>query len=84
MKFEIGVTMVIYAGIFFMSGISFGKWSNERQIRREQLALNHGRITVSMPANPEDAAVTMRLLAELVESVEKQRRATEAGNKRWK
>jgi hypothetical protein len=77
MKMDSGIatTMVLYAAIFFLCGWGWGQWWNERQIRKEQRELVKGRMTVSMPVKPEDAAATMKLLAALVEEAERTRKA---------
>lgn len=67
--------MVFYAAVFFFCGWGWGQWWCERQIRAEQGKLMKGRITVSMPMEPEDAASTMRLLAALVDEAERTRKA---------
>lgn len=79
MKMEPGIaaTMVLYAAIFFACGWGWGQWWNERQIRAEQGELVKGRMTVSMPIKPEDAAATMKLLASLIEQAEAERKAAE-------
>lgn len=77
MKMDLGVatTMVLYAAIFFACGWGWGQWWNERQIRAEQRELANGRMNVSMPVKPEDAAATMKMLAALIEQVEAERKA---------
>lgn len=77
MDFGIGLTMVLYAAIFFFAGAGWGQWWNERQIRTEQRDLATGRMNVSMPVKAEDSAATMRLLADLVEQAEAERKAKE-------
>lgn len=70
MDLGVGTTMVLYAAIFFMAGVGWGQWWAERQLRNE----TKGRMQVTMPVNPEDAATTMRLLATLVEEAEAHRK----------
>lgn len=71
----VATTMVLYAAIFFVCGWGWGQWWNERQIRAEQGKLVKGRMNVSMPVKPEDAAATMKLLAALIEQAEAERKA---------
>lgn len=80
MKMDSGfaATMVLYAAIFFLAGWGWGQWWNERAIRKEQGELVKGRMNVSMPVKPEDAAATMKLLAALVEEAESQRKSSES------
>lgn len=77
MELGIGATMFLFAAIFFFAGVGWGQWWNERKIRLEQGELVKGRMNVSMPVKPEDAAATMKLLASLVEEAEKNRKAAE-------
>ncbi len=78
MDASIGATMVLYAAVFFACGWGWGQWWSERQMRQERRALEAGRVTVSMPANAEDAATSLELLAELVRKAEAQRKAKAA------
>lgn len=83
MKMDSGIatTMVLYGAIFFLAGWGWGQWWNERALRKEQGELVKGRMNVSMPVNPEDAAETMKLLAALVEEAERNRKAKTANAK---
>ena len=73
MDLSIGATMLLYAAVFFFCGWGWGQWWAERQVRQERRALEAGRLTVSLPADPKDAAVTLELLSELVKKAERQR-----------
>lgn len=53
----------------FLAGFGWGQWYSEHKIRAERESIERGRLTVSMPLNPDDAAATMGLLKELVEKV---------------
>lgn len=76
MSIGIGLTMALFASIFFIAGMGWGQWWNERSIRLEQGQLMKGRMNVSMPVKAEDAAATMKLLADLVEQAEAERKAS--------
>lgn len=78
MELSVGATMVFYAAVFFACGWGWGQWWAERNARHERRALEAGRITVSMPANAEDAATTLELLSVLVKEAEI-KRAKKAG-----
>lgn len=71
----IGVTLVLYAAIFFCAGVGWGRWWTERQIRQDAAATQKGRMQVTMPVTPEDAAAILHLLASLVEQAETDRKA---------
>lgn len=75
MNAEIGLTMVLYAAIFFIAGVGWGQWWTERQIRHDNTENGKYRMQVSMPVNPEDAAMTMELLSVLVKEAELKRNA---------
>lgn len=75
MNTGIGLTMALYAAIFFMAGVGWGQWWTERQIRRDNTENGKHRMQVSMPVNPEDAAMTMELLSVLVKEAELKRKA---------
>ena len=75
MDLGVVVAMAAYAATFFFAGAGWGQWWNERQIRAEQRELSNGRMNVSMPVKPEDAAATMKMLAELIEQAESDRKA---------
>ena len=68
----------IVAVLWFFGGWGWGQWWAERQVRQERRALEAGRVTVSMPANADDAAAAMEMLAELVRKAEAQRKAAAA------
>lgn len=65
-----GIVMLFI--VVFISGYSTGQWVGERQVRREQAEQLSGRINVSMPANPEQAARALELLADLMRKVEQE------------
>lgn len=65
-----GIVMLFM--VVFISGYSTGQWVGERQVRREQAEQLSGRISISMPANPEHAARALELLAELVRKAEQE------------
>jgi hypothetical protein len=75
MGLGIGMTMVLYAAIFFLAGVGWGQWWTERQIRQANAESGKGRLQVNMPANPEDAAATLELLSVLVKEAELKRQA---------
>ncbi|MGK0657626.1 MULTISPECIES: hypothetical protein [unclassified Methylococcus] len=60
--------------IVFVAGFGWGQWWAERQIRIERASLEIGRLSVSMPMNPDDAAATFGLLKTLMEQVERERK----------
>jgi len=60
--------------IIFFAGWGWGQWLTERSIRIEKTAVDRGRLTVSMPMKPEDAAATMGLLKNLIEQVEAEKK----------
>lgn len=70
---RIGATMIAYAAIFFAAGCGWGQWWAERVVRKERRDLEAGRIVISMPANPKDAAATLELLSSLVRDVERRK-----------
>jgi len=63
-------SLVIYAALFFLAGWGWGQWWAERCARREKLAGERGRMTVSMPVNPDNAAETLRVLSALMRQVD--------------
>ena len=70
---DIAATMALYAALFFGAGWGWGQWWAERCSRQEKRGLEAGRILVSMPARPDDAAASLRMLADLVSRAEAQR-----------
>ena len=74
---DIGIleTMILYAAIFFFAGVGWGQWWTERQIRQDNAENGKHRMQVSMPVNPEDAALTLELLSVLVKEAELKRKA---------
>ena len=81
MDLSVGATMVFYTAVFFACGWGWGQWWAERNARHERRALEAGRITVSMPADPQDAALTLQLLSALVRKAEAERGKTAAEQK---
>jgi hypothetical protein len=73
MELSVGATMVLFAAVFFACGWGWGQWWAERNARQERRALEVGRIAVSMPADPQDAALTLQLLSALVLKAEAER-----------
>lgn len=73
MDLSVGTTMALYAALFFGAGWGWGQWWAERTARHERRALEAGRIAVSMPADPQDAALTLQLLSALVRKAEAER-----------
>lgn len=62
--------VVVLLAFVFVAGFGWGQWWAERTIRAERAAQDNGRISVSMPMKPDDAAATMGLLKSLIEQVE--------------
>jgi hypothetical protein len=62
--------VVVLLAFVFVAGWGWGQWWAERAIRAERAAQDKGRISVSMPMKPEDAAATMGLLKDLMQRVE--------------
>lgn len=71
MDLSVGTTMILYAAIFFGAGVGWGQWWAERQLRQE----TKGRVQVTMPVNPEDAAATLEMLSLMVKKAEMDRKA---------
>jgi hypothetical protein len=71
MRIEIVALLVVV----FIAGFGWGRWWSERTIRAEQLALNSGRLTVSMPMDKDKdkASDTLGLLRDLVQMVENEK-----------
>lgn len=65
------ISLGLLIAVVFMAGWGWGQWYAERAVRAERAALEKGRVSVSMPMNPDDAAATMGLLKELIEQVER-------------
>lgn len=65
------ISWLLPIAIVFIAGFGWGQWNAERNIRTERTALEKGRVSVSMPMNPDDAAATMELLKNLIEQVER-------------
>ena len=63
----------LVAALWFFGGWGWGQWWAERNARHERQALEAGRIAVSMPADPQDAALTLQLLSALVRKAEAER-----------
>lgn len=63
--------VVLLLAFVFVAGWGWGQWWAERTIRAERVAQDRGRISVSMPMKPADAAATMGLLKSLIEQVER-------------
>lgn len=62
--------IVVLLTFVFVAGWGWGQWWAERTIRAERASHDKGRISLSMPMKPEDAAATMGLLKSLMEQVE--------------
>lgn len=75
MELSVGATMVLFAAVFFACGWGWGQWWSERAVRQEKMALESGRIAVSMPANLDDASKTLTMLATLLRAAEAERKA---------
>lgn len=67
------VTIVLYTLCVFAAGWGWGAWWQERAIRRDRASGERGRLNVSMPTVPENAAQMMRLLSDLIEQAERDR-----------
>lgn len=65
--------VVVLLAIVFVAGWGWGQWWAERTIRAERAAQDNGRISVSMPMKPDDAAATMGLLKNLIDQVEQEK-----------
>jgi hypothetical protein len=63
-------SLVIYAALFFVAGWGWGQWWAERCARRDKSAMERGRMTVSMPVDPDKAALTLRALSALMAQVD--------------
>lgn len=77
MELDVGATMALFAAVFFACGWGWGQWWSERAVRQEKMALEKGRIAVSMPANPDDASKALAMLATLLRGAEAERKAVE-------
>lgn len=73
MNLSMAVSMFFYAAVFAALGFGWGQWWAERRIRRDKRALEAGRLLVSLPSHQEDAAMTLRVLARLVDRYEARR-----------
>lgn len=62
--------VVVLLAFVFVAGWGWGQWWAERTIRAERATQEKGRISISMPMKPDDAAATMGLLKSLIEQVE--------------
>ena len=69
MSFEISTTMIVFAAVFFFAGVGWGQWWEARKIRLENENSVKGRLFVSVPTSPDDAAAVMKLLADLMKKV---------------
>ena len=78
MELSVGATMVVFAAVFFACGWGWGQWWAERTVRKEKVALESGRIAVSMPVNLDDASKTLTMLATLLRTAEAERKASVA------
>lgn len=65
--------VVVLMAFIFVAGWGWGQWWAERTIRSERATMDKGRMTVAMPMKPDDAAATMRLLADLIEQAEQKK-----------
>lgn len=61
---------LIAAATVFVAGFGWGMWVAEMRIRENAAEVGKYRMQVSMPMNPEDAAVTLELLSALVKKAE--------------
>jgi hypothetical protein len=75
---EIVMSLVIYAALFFVAGWGWGQWWAERCARRDKAAMERGRMSVSMPVHPDQAAETLRLLSALMKQVDEGTHAHQA------
>jgi hypothetical protein len=57
--------------IIFLAGFGWGRWYEDYKLRAD----NAGRITISMPMEPEDAEATLGLLHQIVRKVMRDREA---------
>jgi hypothetical protein len=73
MNLSMAVSMFFYAAVFVALGFGWGQWWAERRIRRDKRALEAGRLLVSLPAHPEDAAMTLRVMSRFVKRYEDRR-----------
>lgn len=64
------IGVIVLLAFVFVAGWGWGQWWAERTIRAEQTKMVGGRLSVSMPMKPDDAAATMGLLKDLIEQVE--------------
>lgn len=67
---SIATSLVIYATLFFVAGWGWGQWWAERCARRDKSAMEKGRMSVSMPVHPDNAAETLRVLSVLMKQVD--------------
>lgn len=67
------LSLLTVAAFFFLAGVGWGQWWAERQIRRSAAAQAKGCLRVAMPADPQDAAAILALLAEICKKVEAER-----------
>ena len=58
------------AFLWFLSGWGWGQWWAERCARRDKAAMERGRLSVSMPVDPDQASETLRVLSVLMKQVE--------------
>jgi hypothetical protein len=70
------VESVVVLGILCW-GFCAGAWWAERGHRRDKASQEKGRICISMPAKPEDAAKMLALLSYFMNQIEKDMRQIE-------
>lgn len=63
--------------IMFCCGFAYGMWYAESKIRTEQAVLTKGRISISLPADPDIAEEALWLLRQLIRDVEVAKKAAE-------
>lgn len=73
MKMERWITLAL-AALFFVSGWGWGARWQASIIREEAAKATAGRMQVTMPVDPEDAATTLELLSLLVKKAEAERK----------
>lgn len=64
--------VIIVLFFTFISGFGWGEMYAERTIRKQNDELNRGRMSVSVPTNPETASKVMLLLGDLIRQVEEE------------
>ena len=60
----------LVAALWFFGGWGWGQWWAERCARRDKSTLERGRMNVSMPVHPDNAAETLRVLSALMKQAD--------------